>query len=202
MSRAGRMPWWERCCARRIVPIAASGVIFFNNVGVLGMCGHGTIGLIASLAYLGQLAPGRVGSTRPWAWWTPSCVPTAVSPWTTCRATAPRAAWWSTCRAWARDAATSRGAATGSSWCASMGSTSGCATSRRSPNSPGACARPLNAPGTSRRRSRRVVRSSPRTAARTAATSCLCPGEAYDRSPCGTGTSAKLACLAADGEAR
>ena len=30
----------------------------------------------------------------------------------------------------------------------------------------------------------------------------LCPGKAYDRSPCGTGTSAKLACLAADGEAR
>jgi proline racemase len=30
----------------------------------------------------------------------------------------------------------------------------------------------------------------------------LCPGKAYDRSPCGTGTSAKLACLAADGKLR
>jgi proline racemase len=28
----------------------------------------------------------------------------------------------------------------------------------------------------------------------------LCPGDAYDRSPCGTGTSAKLACLASDGK--
>ena len=28
----------------------------------------------------------------------------------------------------------------------------------------------------------------------------LCPGDAYDRSPCGTGTSAKIACLAADGK--
>jgi 4-hydroxyproline epimerase len=28
----------------------------------------------------------------------------------------------------------------------------------------------------------------------------LCPGKAYDRSPCGTGTSAKLACLVADGK--
>ena len=28
----------------------------------------------------------------------------------------------------------------------------------------------------------------------------LCPGGAYDRSPCGTGTSAKLACLHADGK--
>src|SRR5205823_12460359 len=30
----------------------------------------------------------------------------------------------------------------------------------------------------------------------------LCPGKAYDRSPCGTGTSAKLACLVADGKLR
>ena len=33
------------------------GVIFFNNVGVLGMCGHGTIGLVASLGHLGRLKP-------------------------------------------------------------------------------------------------------------------------------------------------
>jgi 4-hydroxyproline epimerase len=37
----------------------AAGVIFFNNVGYLGMCGHGTIGLIASLAYLGRIKPGE-----------------------------------------------------------------------------------------------------------------------------------------------
>jgi 4-hydroxyproline epimerase len=30
----------------------------------------------------------------------------------------------------------------------------------------------------------------------------LCPGKAYDRSPCGTGTSAKLACLYAEGKIR
>jgi 4-hydroxyproline epimerase len=30
----------------------------------------------------------------------------------------------------------------------------------------------------------------------------LCPGKAYDRSPCGTGTSAKVACLVADGKLR
>ncbi|MGA7314643.1 MAG: proline racemase family protein [Silvibacterium sp.] len=35
-----------------------AGVIFFNNVGYIGMCGHGTIGLIASLARLGRIAPG------------------------------------------------------------------------------------------------------------------------------------------------
>lgn len=36
-----------------------AGVIFFNNVGYLGMCGHGTIGLIASLAHMGTIPPGR-----------------------------------------------------------------------------------------------------------------------------------------------
>lgn len=39
-------------------PNACAGVIFFNNTGYLGMCGHGTIGLIASLAHLGRIGPG------------------------------------------------------------------------------------------------------------------------------------------------
>ena len=39
-------------------PKCAAGAIFFNNVGYLGMCGHGTIGLIASLAYMGRIKPG------------------------------------------------------------------------------------------------------------------------------------------------
>jgi 4-hydroxyproline epimerase len=37
---------------------SAAGVIFFNNVAYLGMCGHGTIGLVATLAYLKRLEPG------------------------------------------------------------------------------------------------------------------------------------------------
>ncbi len=37
----------------------AAGVIFFNNVGYLGMCGHGTIGLIATLAWLGRISAGE-----------------------------------------------------------------------------------------------------------------------------------------------
>lgn len=40
-------------------PSCAAGVIFFNNVGYLGMCGHGTIGLIATLAYLKRMQPGK-----------------------------------------------------------------------------------------------------------------------------------------------
>src|SRR5687767_8368627 len=37
----------------------AAGVIFFNNVGYLGMCGHGTIGLLVTLAHLGKIQPGE-----------------------------------------------------------------------------------------------------------------------------------------------
>ena len=40
-------------------PTCGLGVIFFNNVGVLGMCGHGTIGLAVSLAFLNRLSPGE-----------------------------------------------------------------------------------------------------------------------------------------------
>ena len=38
---------------------AAAGVIFFNNVGYLGMCGHGTIGLVRTLQHLGRISPGK-----------------------------------------------------------------------------------------------------------------------------------------------
>ena len=37
---------------------SAAGVIFFNNVGTLGMCGHGTIGVVRTLAHLGRLDAG------------------------------------------------------------------------------------------------------------------------------------------------
>ena len=39
-------------------PACAAGVIFFNNVGMLGMCGHGMIGLVTTLAHLGRIQPG------------------------------------------------------------------------------------------------------------------------------------------------
>ena len=41
------------------------GVIFFNNVGYLGMCGHGTIGVIASLSYLGRITPNSYKIETP-----------------------------------------------------------------------------------------------------------------------------------------
>jgi 4-hydroxyproline epimerase len=42
-----------------------AGVIFFNNVGYLGMCGHGMIGLVATLAHLGRIGEGNYRIETP-----------------------------------------------------------------------------------------------------------------------------------------
>lgn len=53
-------------------PGSHCGVIFFNNVGALGMCGHGLIGLVRTLEWLGRLQPGEarvdtpVGTVTAW----------------------------------------------------------------------------------------------------------------------------------------
>ncbi len=44
---------------------AVAGVIFFNNVGTLGMCGHGLIGVVRALQFLDRLKPGRVQLDTP-----------------------------------------------------------------------------------------------------------------------------------------
>src|SRR5574339_959068 len=40
--------------------VEPAGVIFFNNVGTLGMCGHGTMGVAVTLAHLGRPVPARI----------------------------------------------------------------------------------------------------------------------------------------------
>ncbi|HEV8484655.1 MAG TPA: 4-hydroxyproline epimerase [Blastocatellia bacterium] len=40
-------------------PSCEAGVIFFNNIGYLGMCGHGTMGLVITLSHLNRISPGR-----------------------------------------------------------------------------------------------------------------------------------------------
>ena len=59
MSRGVPTLWWAPCSATLSIPASAAGVIFFNNVGYLGMCGHGTIGLVATLAYMKRIGPGE-----------------------------------------------------------------------------------------------------------------------------------------------
>jgi 4-hydroxyproline epimerase len=41
-----------------VEPDSVAGVIFFNNASYLGMCGHGTIGVIETLKFLGEIGPG------------------------------------------------------------------------------------------------------------------------------------------------
>lgn len=45
-------------CVTPACPAAVAGVIFADRGAVLGMCGHGTIGLVATLAHLGRLTEG------------------------------------------------------------------------------------------------------------------------------------------------
>lgn len=51
-----------------VSPGATTGVVFFNDVGYLGMCGHGLIGVVRTLEHLGRIGPGSM------------CVDTPVGP--------------------------------------------------------------------------------------------------------------------------
>ena len=190
-----------RCCASRIARDCSVGVIFFNNVGLLGMCGHGTIGLVASLAHAGRLTARRrahrhAGGRRA----TRSCIDDGRSRSATCRAIARLRASSRRARRRHGCAATSPGAATGSSSSTHHGRRHR-ARQTSSPDrlhlarAPGAQCAGLSATS--------ITSSCSATSPNAGADSrnfVLCPGKAYDRSPCGTGTSAKLACLAADGK--
>jgi 4-hydroxyproline epimerase len=44
---------------------SSAGVVFFDNVGPLWMCGHGTIGVVQTLAHLGRIGPGAIRLDTP-----------------------------------------------------------------------------------------------------------------------------------------
>jgi len=48
-----------------IRPEAIAGVVFFNDVGYLGMCGHGLIGVVRTLEQMGRIEPGHVEVDTP-----------------------------------------------------------------------------------------------------------------------------------------
>jgi proline racemase len=48
-----------------VTPGATSGIIFFNNGTYLGMCGHGLIGVVRTLEYMGRLKPGKAAFDTP-----------------------------------------------------------------------------------------------------------------------------------------
>ena len=48
-----------------VEPGSTAGVVFFNDVGYLGMCGHGTIGVVRTLEHLGRIGPGEIRLDTP-----------------------------------------------------------------------------------------------------------------------------------------
>lgn len=179
-------------------PACVAGVIFFNNVGYLGMCGHGAIGVIATLAHLGRIGPGVHRLDTPVGQVTTELESGGAV--TVHNVASHRQAKGVSCDVPGLGRVTGD-VAWGGNWfflvehhgqeltLANVAAlTSYTARLRQAINSQGfpevdhiELFGPPTQPGA---HARNFV---------------LCPGLAYDRSPCGTGTSAKLACLAADG---
>lgn len=183
-------------------PANTAGVVFFNNTGYLGMCGHATIGLLASLAYLGRIQPGVHGIETP--------VGTVTATLHGDGSVSVRNVPAYRLHHQLRVAVPGYGdvvgdVAWGGNWFFLV---SGPAQRVASDNlvALGAFAeavrQALQAQGV-RGDDGGVIDHIELFGDDPAADSrnfVLCPGGAYDRSPCGTGTSAKLACLAADGK--
>jgi len=183
---------------------ACSGVIFFNNVGYLGMCGHGTIGVIRTLAHLGRITPGKhrletpVGTVEAQLHDTGSVSIDNVESYrhaTGIRVDVPGygnvrgdVAWGGNWFFITDDAPVTLDIRNQRELTAYTEAIRHCLISAGVTGRDGADIDhiEINAPSpTPGMHARNFV---------------LCPGLAYDRSPCGTGTSAKLACLAADGK--
>ncbi|WP_263145636.1 4-hydroxyproline epimerase [Pseudomonas sp. RIT-PI-AD] len=185
-------------------PSACAGVIFFNNSGYLGMCGHGTIGLVVSLAHLGRIQPGvhrietPVGTVEATLHDDRSVSVRNVPAYRyrhAVRVEVPGHGSVSGDIAWGgnwffliaehgqRIAGDNLDALTAYTW---------------------AVRQALEAAGIRGEDGGEVdhIELFADDAEADSRNFVLCPGKAYDRSPCGTGTSAKLACLAADGKLR
>jgi 4-hydroxyproline epimerase len=188
-------------------PACVAGVIFFNNVGYLGMCGHGIIGVAATLAYLGQIGPGEhlietpVGVVK---------VHLHSGNRVTCRnVPAYRHLAGVTLDVPGYGAVTGD-VAWGGNWFFLVREHSFAPAHDLTAGQiellstfAGSIRRALLAANISGANGAEIDHIELFTAAHDPANHSrnfvLCPGNAYDRSPCGTGTSAKMACLAADG---
>ncbi len=177
----------------------AVGVIYFNNVGYLGMCGHGTIGLIVTLAYLGKIGPGDHRIETPVGVVTATLHPSGEV--SVRNLPSYRKVKGATVRVPGIGAVSGDVAWSGNWFYLVQDHGQSLELSnieqltdyawkvRQAVNSQGYPevdhVELFGPPKSPFARSRNFV---------------LCPGKAYDRSPCGTGTSAKIACLAADGK--
>jgi 4-hydroxyproline epimerase len=175
------------------------GVIFFNNVGYLGMCGHGTIGLIASLKHSGGLAPGAIKIDTP-----VGAVEASLS--SDGRISVSNVVSYRSARQFTAEVpgiGPVRGdVAWGGNWFFLISQHDQIIDLRHVEALTEFSWRvraAINAQGHPRVDHIELFSSSDQPGAHSR-NFVLCPGKAYDRSPCGTGTSAKLACLAADGK--
>jgi 4-hydroxyproline epimerase len=187
---------------RPVNPDNSAGAIFFNNVGYLGMCGHGLIGVVAALNYLGQARPGAlrietpVGEVQAWLEEDESVSFENVASYRLHKDVAVDVPG---CQlvgdvAW------------GGNWffLAHVDETWMHSSVERLTDLAGQVRAALKARGIAGPSGEEIDHieffgkpSDPSIA--DSRSFVLCPGGQYDRSPCGTGTSAKLACLAADG---
>lgn len=173
------------------------GVIFFNNVGYLGMCGHGTIGLVASLAHLGRISPGPLKIDTP-----VGAVDSELHADGT--VSVRNVASYRKARQVEIDVpgiGPVRGdVAWGGNWfflVESHGQRLDLQNIEALMQLTSRIRQAVNSQGYPEVDHVELFAHSP-SAESDSRNFVLCPGGAYDRSPCGTGTSAKLACLAAD----
>ena len=185
-------------------PASAAGVIFFNNVGYIGMCGHGTIGLGATLAHLGRIEPGAHRVETPVGDVTMELADdgsVSVENVVSRRAAkgvevdVPGLGRYRGDVAW------------GGNWfflVEEHGEAIEVARVERLTDVAWRIRRALAEAGVRGDDGREIdhveLFGPPSSSAADSRNFVLCPGKAYDRSPCGTGTSAKLACLFADGK--
>jgi 4-hydroxyproline epimerase len=182
---------------------AVAGVIFFNNVGYLGMCGHGSIGLMVSLQHLGRIAVGEHRLETPVGVVTTKLHASGEVTVTNVRSYRKAAKVSLTVPGFG----TVRGdVAWGGNWFFLV-EDHGLDLSLKNVESLSTYAwavrQALKAAGISGDDGQEIdhveLFGPSGIPGVNSKNFVLCPGKAYDRSPCGTGTSAKLACLYADG---
>ena len=208
-ARLGRA-WSARCSCEPADPTCAAGVIFFNNVGYLGMCGHGTIGVAVDAGPPGPDRAGRRTASRR-----RSASSTVDSRRRQPRHRRERAELSPSPGDVAVEVPGHRPRHRRRRLGRQLVLPRRATTARRSTLANVERADRLHLARSARRLTAQGITGADgggdrphravRPAARPGADSrnfVLCPGKAYDRSPCGTGTSAKLACLAADGKLR
>ncbi len=180
------------------------GVIFFNNAGYLGMCGHGTMGLMETLRHQGRVQEGSYRIDTPVGPVTAVLHPDGTSSVFNVRSYRHRAAVEVEVPGLGR---VTGDIAYGGNWFFLVKSAPPCALEIGSEPKLRAAAlgvrRALEGSGITGADGALIDHieffGAPGDASNDSRNYVLCPGGAYDRSPCGTGTSAKLACLAADG---